>query len=298
MRYRWLGLFYLGVSGCSVGSGGSSFGESSPSASVGGSSSDGSGSSETSSTGASTDSDGDATDGLDTGASGDESGAVTTSASSGDSTGGEASSVETFDDDPQWEAVNLPNGSNVFGYSESTQHAGGSGPGEVGGTFQRTLTASYYADTGLGPFEAEQTLSAGGRFNVLAQDVDFNGGALLGHFAVQAPEISFGIVISEGLAAGQYRVFAKAGGTAKQIYTIEGFGTAVDWSYSYDADGGVFGVLNVFVAGQPVEVVELTQADRDAVAQLDAFGLQAPPSVDGDAPGLLTLYADDLEYVR
>src|ERR1051325_602371 len=72
--------------------------------------------------------------------------------------------TQNFNVDPGWAGVgNLTLGNN-YGYSAATSFAGGSA-GEAGGTFARTGTENYYADTNLTEtLTFHHTLGASGKF--------------------------------------------------------------------------------------------------------------------------------------
>ncbi|MGE3315687.1 MAG: hypothetical protein AB7O26_11290 [Planctomycetaceae bacterium] len=94
-----------------------------------------------------------------------------------------AEKTENFDKPPNWHGFN--NRSNVFeprtitqnfGYS-ATQHAGGNGPGEFGGTITPAAEPAYYARK-IRPKNFEETLTASGTFKSVAG----HGNVLIGFF--------------------------------------------------------------------------------------------------------------------
>lgn len=93
--------------------------------------------------------------------------------------------TETFSTDPNWEEFQnrrlpkeLPTVKQDFGY-QTSNHAGGTSPGEIGGRVQRSTTpAAYYLPTE--PLSLEVPFSASGRFSV--RNCEGGSGVMIGWF--------------------------------------------------------------------------------------------------------------------
>jgi hypothetical protein len=91
----------------------------------------------------------------------------------------------TFDADPDWEGffnrllpATLPTTRQEFGY-QTSQRAGGSRPGEIGGTIERSIVPAYYGMR-IAPRSLEDKLSASGKFVVPA--AEGGSGAMIGWY--------------------------------------------------------------------------------------------------------------------
>jgi hypothetical protein len=199
--------------------------------------------------------------------------------------------LESFDADPGWVSSGLPDGGNVYGWSAPTSHAGG-GLGEVGGTFQRSLGDSYYADA-VGVLDATRCIAATGLLAVTRQDADYNDGAWIGHFAVDADAL-VGFVVYEHVEG--VRIFVNAGGLHELAFEVPDPDVPRAWSYAYDP---IAATITLDLEGFGSVSHDLTPEEVEPIADLDAFGLRNAPSSEPEiAPGLLELWIDDVDYTR
>ena len=87
---------------------------------------------------------------------------------------------EFFDTDPGWQVFNLPLDDNDFGFRESA--FAGASPGEAGGYFSASGQLSWYGDTTIGNFTANDAFRASGLMNIHTVDEDYNNTIFVGHF--------------------------------------------------------------------------------------------------------------------
>lgn len=99
--------------------------------------------------------------------------------------GADDSPLSTFDADPGWDGfrnrllpTTLPITRQNFGY-QSSQRAGGSRAGEIGGAIERSIVAAYYGKR-IAPRSLDDKLSASGKFVVPA--AEGGSGAMIGWF--------------------------------------------------------------------------------------------------------------------
>lgn len=231
-----------------------------------------------------------------------ESSAASTSTDTTESGGTESTGVadpcqlalESFTEDPGWTSHALPDGGNDYGWSGVTDNAGG-GIGEVGGTFQRSSTESFYADA-VGPLDATQCIAASGTLAVPRKDVDFNHNVRVGHFSVDAdPFVGFvGFAVMENVVG--VRVFVGAGGHYELAFEVPDPEVPRAWSYAYDP---VAATMTLDLEGFGSVTHDLTAEEIATIADLDAFGFRnAPHEEPAVAPGLLELWIDDTSYTR
>jgi hypothetical protein len=199
--------------------------------------------------------------------------------------------LEAFTEDPGWSAHGVPDGGNVYGWSGLTDHAGGD-VGEIGGTFQRSGSASYYADA-VGPLDGTQCIAASGSLAVTRKDVDFNTGIRIGHFAVDG-EGFVGLVVLEDVAG--VRIFVGAGGLYQLAFEVADPEVPRAWSYAYDP---IAASMTIDLEDFGSVSHDLTPEEIAPIAEIDAFGLHNVAAVEPSvAPGLLELWIDDATYTR
>ena len=199
--------------------------------------------------------------------------------------------LESFTEDPGWTSHALPDGGNDYGWSGVTDNAGGA-IGEIGGTFQRSATESFYADA-VGPLDATQCIAASGTFVVTRKDVDFNQGVRVGHFSVDA-DAFVGFAVMEDVVG--VRIFVGAGGVYELAFEVPDPEIPRAWSYAYDPAAAT---MTLDLEGFGSVTHDLTVEQLDPIADIDAFGFRnashPQPEV---APGLLELWIDDANYTR
>jgi hypothetical protein len=190
-------------------------------------------------------------------------------------------------------------GQHHFGYSETTNFAGGA-PGEVGGDLWRAGKYAYYADK-VDPLSLDHPLHAAGRviLKVGAPDSDMFIGFFDGSIKDNTPAAvgSFlGVHVGGPTRIGHY--FAPACATSKgtigrvKAAPILTPGKPLHWSLDYDpaADDGRGSIL-VKLADESV-TLNLSPQARSEGAHFDHFGLLTS-NIGGQ---LVRVYFDDLEY--
>jgi hypothetical protein len=222
--------------------------------------------------------------------------ATSGSGSAGGSSGSADVGPVGFDADPGWVSYNLPLGGNDYGWT-NTAHAGGEA-GEIGGFFQRPSAMSYYADIDI-VVASDGVIEAAGRFNVVDVQDGHNYNTFIGHFLVADTDGGrLGIEILEP-GDGEARVRLVHGANSFDVFDLQDLNLDRDWSYRYDPSIGTYGSIEVTVEGQGTESYDLDEADRTAIASLDAFGFLTRQNDNaGDYTGLLEMYFDDIDYTR
>jgi hypothetical protein len=209
--------------------------------------------------------------------------------------GAEKQVFEDFSKDPGWEAVNNridPSHTRTtvqdFGYGPASNHAGGTGPGEIGGRISRSLTRAYYAKV-IQPQTLRNRLTASGRFAVPAAE---GGSAMLfGWFNSR----SDGWRTPNSLAlrldgnGGKYWVFFEYGtreyGTGGGE-TFEGDryqttptppekadGTVHEWALDYDPEGAEGRGGITFTFDGETFTAPLAEGHKEQGAVFDRFGI-------------------------
>ncbi len=219
--------------------------------------------------------------------------------------------AEAFDSEPAprgWTGSLNTSGGNSYGYSAATQHAGGLGAGEAGGTFARLTTRHFYADTTLGgsldlddPIQSSGSFFIGNRVNAsTSQQVGFlNTAGAIGSNIM-------GIVLGEPApSSSDYRVRLRlrlGDGTELTTANQTNFSDGqYSWALDYDPTAGVAGVasLDIFDSlGSPLQnhSINLLTSHRFIGATFDAFGLLGFSAAPDNATETYDLFIDDLTY--
>lgn len=223
--------------------------------------------------------------------------------------------------DPQWDEIDNrtvfqeheQHGAHNFGYSPTTNHAGGA-IGELGGTMWRGGDYGYYADR-VGPLSLNERLEASGKVTLQAGPSDstiyfgwFNG-ADQENAPVQSGNF-VGVKVGGPSKVGHYFLPSYA---ATKTTPIERVGKsqrpddiAIDpssgplltpeksreWRLVYDptaADGN--GAITATLGGESV-TLPLKKGDKEIGAKLDRFGLFTAHH----GGNFLKIYFDDLQY--
>jgi hypothetical protein len=223
-----------------------------------------------------------------------------------------------FSNDPGWTGLNNATGGNHFGWSPSTNHAGGA-LGEVGGAFARCHSERSYGDTALSQtFTLRDTISASGSFRCLDFET-MDGQFFVGHYSSSAAgsvREFIGMEFMEG-GLGGIRVRVRMnlregnpsiGATSSWIdlNARENYHFEYIYDPTYEADGSHNGpegkvTLRVhsegFLVNQTVAEV-LEGSHRDFYAVFDAFGMGiATAAVSGDdATKTVRAFIDNVSY--
>lgn len=216
--------------------------------------------------------------------------------------------VEHFSHDPQWIASGNrtsyedreQTGAHDFGYSPTTNHAGGSKAGEVGGGLWRSGALGYYADR-VGPFDLRKKLEARGKVRMVTAGPDSD--MFIGWFSAETRKTSrnedrnfIGIHVGGPTRVGHY--FAPR--FASERYNIAKVesgpvivpGKTYDWSLVYDPTGvGGRGTVHVTL-GDKAATLELPEHMKNFGGRFDRFGMFTT-----DTGGqMVKIYLDDLTY--
>jgi hypothetical protein len=217
--------------------------------------------------------------------------------------------TQDFAKDPEW--IGAGNritfedrelvGAHDFGFSEKTNHAGGS-PGEVGGGLWRSGAFGYYADH-VGPLNLEQRLEARGRVKLITAGPDSD--MFLGWFNSAANDKEpadardfVGVHVGGPTRIGHYFIpaFATADGTIGKVDQgpVLVPGKVFDWSLVYDptANDGR-GEMHVTLCQESVTLA-FKPGQKAKGANLDRFGL-----FNSTAGGqMVKIFLDDLTYTN
>ena len=182
--------------------------------------------------------------------------------------------------------------------------------GEMGGTFARSTTISYYADTTLGPaLNLTQTLHADGELALFNNS--FNGDMRVGFFPAASGGASalshfIGLNISEpGGGSIGFRVspvVALANGTVLYGTFLDTLTTSGAFTFRIDynpASGSGQLTIEVFTSGgasRGIRTLNLTAAQRTTGATFDAFGAHIGGTGAGNSALKLDAYLDALTY--
>ncbi len=202
---------------------------------------------------------------------------------------------EDFGKDPGWvESGNRAKyedktqvGGHDFGFSETTKHAGGDAPGELGGDLWRSGKFASYADA-VGPLSADDRLEARGRvvLRVGAPDSD----VFFGWFNSASPDESgplLGVHIGGPTRVGHY--FRPRNAEKGPVLTP---GKSYVFSIVYDpAANNGHGAITATLGDESV-THPLKPGQKPKDASFDRFGL-----FNGTAGGqIVRIYFDDLSY--
>jgi hypothetical protein len=215
---------------------------------------------------------------------------------------------ESFTKDPGWAGVGNRTtyedrevvGAHDFGFSATTNHAGGSKPGEVGGGLWRSGDYGYYADR-VGPLNLEQRLEARGKVKLVTAgpDSDMHIGWFSSATKDKSPDEAgnfIGIHVGGPTRIGHYFIpqFSTATGTKGKVDQgpILTPGKLFDWSLVYDPAGANGnGELHVTL-GTESATLALKPGQKKQGATLDRFGLFT-----SQAGGqMVKIFLDDLTY--
>ncbi|WP_428938199.1 hypothetical protein [Fontivita pretiosa] len=215
-----------------------------------------------------------------------------------------ATATENFDAAPLlW--VGMGNGTlggagigGQYGFSNTNNTAGISGPGEAGGIFFRTSSRSYYADTHLGFLTESQSWSASGEIFVSAPNADND--VLVGHFRTPPEMIGTnelhhaGFILRE-LDANNFRFMARIrgdGGNQDDGNVVVVPNGAYNFDYSFSGNTLTARLLqqgtNNVVAQSTVTM------NNSTIFRANAFGLSGGFSGDGVAQ--MTVFIDRVSY--
>jgi hypothetical protein len=235
-----------------------------------------------------------------------------------------AEKLETFDADPGWSASGNRGAGNDYGYlGGASNMAGGSSPGEAGGTFKRTGVFTYYADADLkGSFDTSEPLTMSGQIAVAEAIPDPGSDRnIVGYLdRDSATPTMLGIRICDpknSRADWRIRLYSiNTAGEKQGSPAGEGVEMAADGSYtfewSYDPTAGTNGRLSVTVYTQDGSIWvsnaddEASQEETitmdlsaghgtdDAEARFNAFGMGVFQQESNAFTA--TIYLDDLLY--
>ena len=213
----------------------------------------------------------------------------------------------TFRTVPAWTgSANTVNGNN-YGYSASTNHAGGT-IGEIGGTFARNDDESYYADTNLQrKLTLDDVIEASGKLTIFGQN-NTDGEWFLGHLSSNTADKSImGIQFAEH-SSTSVRFRARMGhpgfGGADGAYYILPNGV-YNFEYSYDPKGGVKsyggvrGLLTIRIYNDTYDQTATADLfyDRCDHATFDAFGIGIRGELSDDVAGAtVKMFLDEVNY--
>jgi len=190
--------------------------------------------------------------------------------------------IETFDTDlGQFNDVagTRENGQD-WGWSDSSNAGGASGPGELGGTFQRTDTWPHAVDTTIGTFQPTDTLVIKGC--AVMSDINWDGGVDVGYFRQSdSSHNKLGFSLSEPKDGGP-RIFLQVGPGNYYLHTTVEWDVPFTFDLTYE-NGTLSGTVNGVsgsLSGNPGEV--------------DSFGVGV--GMMGPEPLQVNVFLDDLEY--
>ncbi|GEP42879.1 hypothetical protein BGE01nite_21700 [Brevifollis gellanilyticus] len=215
---------------------------------------------------------------------------------------------EDFTQDPGWTASGNRTtyedhevvGAHNFGFSEKTQHAGGTKPGEVGGGLWRSGDYGYYADR-VGTLNLDQRLEAKGKVKLVTAgpDSDMHIGWFSSATKDKSPDEAgnfVGIHVGGPTRIGHYFLpqFASATGTKGKVDSgpVLTPGKLFAWSLVYDpaANHGM-GEIHVTL-GSATATLQLKPGQKQQGATLDRFGLFT-----SQAGGqMVKIFLDDVSY--
>ena len=232
--------------------------------------------------------------------------------------------LETFDRDPGWSGSGNRDGGNDYGYlSGPSRYAGGTHPGELGGTLSRTGSFTYHADTHLrGTFDTSGMLKMSGRIAVTTPIGDPGSDRnILGYFDTGSQwPVMLGIRICDpknSRADWRIRLCSiNSSGNVQGSDASIGVEMTVDGDYhfewTYDPSEGMNGRLtlrittntgSIWVGDSDItesqdETIALNLAaghgTADPAARFDAFGLGVMSAASNGFTA--DIYLDDLLY--
>ena len=218
-----------------------------------------------------------------------------------------------FDSDPSWTGSGNSTtfndydlyGSNDYGYTGATNHAGGVNAGEMGGQWWNVHNKhndykGYFADTDIGTFGLDKVLEAKGKMSIEKWDIDT--GLHLGWFNTSEqghpPKNFVGIHMDSLTNNGRF--FQAQYGTASGYSGGGGLAyydhdkTSHDFILKYDPTGGDgYGRIVFGRDGATTTSVNLTSAHKTDGASLNAFGVFNKQNENGKDN---YVYIDDLTY--
>ena len=233
---------------------------------------------------------------------------------------GTAMIIDNDTADPGWLGLdNTVNGNN-FGWSNNTNYAGGAA-GEIGGTFVRTGTESWYGDVNLSrSYTLNDTITASGKFYVGSFDTVQDGKFFVGHYSKSTSDIArefMGLEVVKGDWAGaigvRARIFRFNGDPVSDAmsgyYNIAAGAYLFDYTYdpNYEGDPSHAGpegrlALHLYNAAHTVDFTLYAinaGTHRDAGSTFDSFGIgiSKNESFTGSYPTQSAkAYIDDLAY--
>jgi len=235
--------------------------------------------------------------------------------------------TESFDTDPGWTSYLTTDSGNNFGFRDSDHTGGDSGAGEAGGTFTRSGSTGFYADTNLmSPLTLDGPIFASGEIdfdNINSMDGDME----IGFFSTSdSSMLMIGIAESHDPVSDSLRItprFTLASGNnyfpdsllvvqattgPPRTWTLEYVpdpvtgGGVVEFTISgnmqiasVDADGNVTSVLSASSSGGST-TFPISESLRSSEIEFNAFGIQSWTMSSPDPNRSFEVYVDGLSY--
>lgn len=207
--------------------------------------------------------------------------------------------------------LNTSNGE-AYGWSD-TDNAGGSNPGEAGGSFVRDTNLNYYADITVGPLTLNDYIYASG--TLIIDPPSDNAAFDICYFNTNNANGSSDNILGIGIADNgsgnpTSRISVALGdATAGGNLNSEVFGPSllepgipVPWTFNYDPTAGAgYGQLTLNYNENGTECItniNLTAAQRDAGANFNAFGMMVRGIAPLDTTDIMGIYMGDVTYTR
>jgi hypothetical protein len=219
-----------------------------------------------------------------------------------------------FATDPNWDAKGNRDlvidtreyGAQDFGFSASTNHAGGAKAGEMGGRFQSVdpwekQFVGYYADR-VGPLSFDHKLTASGKFSS-DREYSIDSTVAIGWFNAETPgwplKNFVGVIFDSLSDTGRIitphygtRDGGNGSGNAKWVM-FQPDGTKYDWTMEFDPAGeGGRGTLTFTIGGETTTHA-LDAGDRKKGASFNRFGVF---NLAGANSKHCVVWFDDLTY--
>jgi hypothetical protein len=181
--------------------------------------------------------------------------------------------------------------------------------GEVGGTFARAQTDSFFGDTSIATFSLSNTITGSGKFDVGELTSGWtsagNSGFFIGHFSEAGADSNREFIGLEfnGEDASFVKVRARfqtptltSSEDSEWIYLA--LNSIHTFSYTYNPSLGTNGRLTVSIDALSPLVVDLGSGARNSGAQFDAFGLGFTNNLNSESDSTKTarVFIDDVSY--